>query len=100
MFAKHEWVNHGIGEYVRGGAHTNTVESYFAIFKRGLMGTYHHVSEQHLKRYLGEFDCRYNERSALGVEDTERAEKAVAGVVGKRLTYRKADGEPKPEATA
>jgi transposase-like protein len=91
MFAKHEAVNHGIGEYVRGDAHTNTVESYFALLKRGIMGTYHHVSQQHLKRYLCEFDFRYNERAALDVTDAQRATKAIAGVVGKRLTYGSAD---------
>ncbi|HUZ75306.1 MAG TPA: IS1595 family transposase [Stellaceae bacterium] len=80
-------VNHSIGEYVRGDVHTNAIESYFATFKRGMMGTYHHVSQQHLKRYLGEFDFRYNERSALEVTDAERAVKAVRGVVGKRVTY-------------
>jgi len=85
MFAKHEAVNHGIGEYVRGDARTNTVESYSAILKRGITGTFH--SQQHLKRHLCEFDFRYNERTALGVEDAERARKAVAGVVGKRVTY-------------
>lgn len=84
----HEAVNHGIGEYVRGNAHTNTIEGYFSILKRGVNGTYHHVSQQHLKRYLAEFDFRYNERSALGVEDAERTAKALAGIVGKRLTYR------------
>ena len=84
---RHEVVNHGIGEYVRGEAHTNTVESYFAILKRGIAGTYHHVSQRHLKRYLTEFDFRYNERMALEVTDVERAAKAVKGVVGKRLTY-------------
>ncbi len=73
MFASHEAVNHGIGEYVRGEAHTNTVEGYFSILKRGIMGTYHHVSGKHLKRYLGEFDFRYNERTALNVTDAERA---------------------------
>ena len=67
MFAKHEAVNHSIGEYVRGEAHTNTVEGYFSILKRGIVGTYHHVSQQHLKRYLAEFDFRYNERTALGL---------------------------------
>jgi transposase-like protein len=87
MFAKHEAVNHGAGEYVRGEAHTNTIESYFAILKRGITGTYHHVSQQHLKRYLAEFDFRYNERTALGVEDAERTTKAIKGVVGKRMTY-------------
>ena len=87
-FARHEMVNHEAGEYVRGDAHSNTVESYFATFKRGIVGIYHNVSEAHLKRYLAEFDFRYNERSALGVEDAERAAKAVKGVEGKRLTYR------------
>lgn len=87
--AGHGTVNHSIEEYVRGGFwHTNTVESYFSILKRGLIGTYHHVSPQHLKRYLGEFDFRHNERSALGVEDADRAKKAVIGIAGKRLTYR------------
>lgn len=88
-FARHERVNHGIGEYVRGPFHSNTVEGYFSILKRGIVGTYHHVSEAHLKRYLAEFDFRHNERSALGVSDTERAEKAIKGAGGKRLTYRR-----------
>lgn len=86
-FARHEMVNHEISEYVRGDAHTNTVESYFATLKRGITGTYHHVSQQHLKRYLGEFDFRHNERMALGVTDSERAEKVLRGTVGKRMTY-------------
>ncbi|MGD0865653.1 MAG: IS1595 family transposase [Rhizomicrobium sp.] len=90
-FARHEMVDHGAGEYVRGDASSNTVESYFATFKRGITGVYHNVSEAHLKRYLAEFDFRYNERSALGVEDSERAHKAVKGVVGKRLMYRQPD---------
>lgn len=89
MFARHETVNHGIGEYVRGDAHTNTVESYFAVLKRGLNGIYHHVSQQHLKRYLCEFDFRYNNRIALGIGDAERAVKALEGIAGKRLTYRR-----------
>ncbi len=88
-FARHEVVNHGAGEYVRGVAHTNTIEGYFSILKRGITGTYHHVSQQHLKRYLAEFDFRYNERSALGVNDTERTVKALKGITGKRLTYRR-----------
>lgn len=87
-FARHDTVNHGIGEYVRGGAYTNTVESYFAVLKRGIIGTYHHVSPQHLKRYLAEFDFRYNERAALEVDDRERTTRALRGIVGKRLTYR------------
>ena len=89
-FARHQSVNHSIGEYVRGDAHTNTIESYFAILKRGITGTYHHVSQQHLKRYLAEFDFRYNEREKLGVSDAERMSKSVQGIVGKRLTYRPA----------
>ena len=92
-FAGHGTVNHSIEEYVRGDFwHTNTVESYFSILKRGIIGTYHHVSAEHLKRYLGEFDFRHNERIALGVNDTERTEKAIKGAGGKRLTYRQAGG--------
>jgi transposase-like protein len=92
-FGGHGTVNHSIEEYVRGGFwHTNTVESYFSILKRGITGTYHHVSARHLKRYLGEFDFRHNERSALGVDDAKRARKAVLGVAGKRLTYQPVDG--------
>ncbi len=89
-FAGHGTVNHSIEEYVRGTFwHTNTVENYFSILKRGITGTYHHVSQQHLKRYLAEFDFRYNERAALDVSDAERATKALKGIVGKRLTYRR-----------
>jgi len=83
-------VNHSAGQYVRTGNfhHTNTIENFFSILKRGLTGTYHHVSQQHLKRYLAEFDFRHNERMALGVNDSERTTKALAGIVGKRLLYR------------
>ena len=88
-FARHQSVNHSIGEYVRGDVHTNTIEGYFSIMKRGINGVYHHVSPQHLKRYLAEFDFRYNERSALGVNDSARAGKLLNGIVGKRLTYRR-----------
>jgi len=86
-FAGHESVNHSAQEYVRMGGfvHTNTVEGYFSIFKRGIYGTFHHVSEAHLHRYLGEFDFRYNNRK---VTDAERAAFAVRGAEGKRLTYR------------
>lgn len=87
-FARHEMVDHGTGEYVRGDVHSNTVEGYFAILKRGITGVYHNVSEAHLKRYLAEFDWRYNEREALGVDDAARMEKSISGIVGKRLTYR------------
>jgi transposase-like protein len=97
-FDRHETVNHGADEYVRGNAHTNTVEGYFSILKRGIIGTYHHVSQQHLKRYLAEFDFRYNERSALGVDDKERAERLLKGIVGKRLTYRRPHQDRSPEA--
>ena len=68
--------------------HTQTVESYFSVFKRGMRGTYQHCKEKHLHRYLAEFDFRHNNRSALGVEDKERARKATIGAKGKRLTYR------------
>jgi transposase-like protein len=81
-------VDHHLGEYVRGDVHTNTIENFFSVMKRGIVGTFHHVGQQHLKRYLAEFDFRHNERVALGVNDTERTTKVLAGIVGKRLTYR------------
>jgi hypothetical protein len=85
----HKTVNHSANEYVRAKVwHTNTVENYFSILKRGIIGTYHRVSEQHLHRYLAEFDFRYNNRIARGVDDETRAAKMVEGVVNKRLTYR------------
>jgi transposase-like protein len=87
-FASHETVSHKADEYVRGDVHTNTIEGYFSIFKRGMKGVYQHCDEKHLHRYLAEFDFRYNNRAALGVEDTERATSALKGVEGKRLTYR------------
>ncbi len=89
---RHEVVNHSAGEYVRGSAHTNTIEGYFSVLKRGITGTYHHVSQKQLKRYLGEFDFRYNERSALGVDDATRAALAIKGAEGKRLTYQQPAG--------
>lgn len=88
-FAKHETVNHSAGEYGRGKAHTNTVEGFFSIFKRGMQGTYQHCGEQHLHRYLAEFDFRYNNRVALEVTDAMRHELAIKGIEGKRLTYRR-----------
>ncbi len=98
-FAGHGTVNHSAEEYVRAYFwHTNTVEGYFSILKRGVYGVYHHVSEQHLHRYLAEFDFRYNEREALDVSDAERTEKAVKGIVGKRLTYRRTNTGPNVEA--
>lgn len=86
-FASHEFVSHSDGEYVRGEVHTNTAENYFSILKRGIDGTYHHISEAHMPRYLAEFDFRYNNRVGVGVDDAERTRRALAGVVGKRLTY-------------
>jgi transposase-like protein len=90
-FASHESVNHTAGEYARGDVTTNTVESSFAILKRGLYGTFHSVSEKHLPRYLGEFDFRWNTRQSLGFNDTDRMTEALKGVSGKRLTYRRLD---------
>jgi transposase-like protein len=87
-FAEHETVNHTGKEYVRGEVHSNTVEGYYSIFKRGMKGVYQHCGEKHLHRYLAEFDFRYNNRSALGCEDQERAERALEGIKGKRLTYK------------
>lgn len=87
-FASHETVKHGASEYVRGDVTTNTVESFFALFKRGMRGTYQHCGPQHLQRYLTEFDFRYSNRIAVGVDDTERALLAIKGAAGKRLTYR------------
>jgi transposase-like protein len=87
-FAKHEWVDHGSKEYARGNVTTNTVESSFAIFKRGIMGTFHHVSERHLQRYATEFDFRWNHRASQGVDDVQRTQSLLKGIEGKRLTYR------------
>jgi transposase-like protein len=90
-FAGHGSVNHSANEYVRAYFwHTNTVEGYFSILKRGIIGVYQHVSEAHLHRYLAEFDFRYNQRIRLGVDDSERAAQALKGIVGKRLTYKPA----------
>lgn len=90
-FDQHRTVNHSAGEYVRyegdKTVHSNTIENVFSVFKRGMTGTYQHCGEAHLHRYLAEFDFRYNRRSALGVEDRERAEDAIKGAAGKRLTY-------------
>jgi transposase-like protein len=90
-FAAHHAVDHSRTEYAyKIGDHTvttNNAENYFSILKRGINGVYHSVSEAHLHRYLAEFDFRYSNRSKLGVEDTERAAKAVLGAEGKRLTY-------------
>ena len=88
-FIDHQTVNHGQEEYVRGDVHTNTVEGYFLIFKRGMKGVYQHCAKHHLHRYLAEFDFRYNHRVRLGVNDAQRAKAAMKGIEGKRLTYRR-----------
>jgi transposase-like protein len=82
-FASHETVNHKDDEYVRGDAHTNTVEGFYSIFKRGMKGIYQHCSEKHLHRYLSEFDFRYSNRVRQGVDDVERTARAIQGAVGK-----------------
>ena len=87
-FKSHEYVNHSAGEYGRDGIHTNTVEGFYSVFKRGMKGIYQHCSENHLHRYVAEFDFRYNNRMALGVDDVTRADRVLKGVSGKRLTYR------------
>jgi transposase-like protein len=87
-FDSHQMVNHSAKEYMRGPVHTNTVEGYYSIFKRGMKGVYQHCGEKHLHRYLAEFDFRYSNRVALGVDDKARAGKALTGISGKRLKYR------------
>jgi transposase-like protein len=87
-FAAHETVTHSHGEYMRGDIHTNSVEGYFSIFKRGMRGVYQHCKEKHLHRYLAEYDFRFNHRTKLGFNDGERAALALKGADGKRLTYR------------
>jgi transposase-like protein len=99
-FASHDTVNHGAKEYGRGPVYTNTIEGVFSIFKRGMKGVYQHCREKHLHRYLAEFDFRYNNRSALGVEDQERTGNALRGVAGKRLTYRGSNSNFAAETTA
>lgn len=85
-FAGHEFVRHGIGEYGRGVIHTNTIEGFFSVSKRGMKGVYRHCGKKHLHRYMAEFDVRYDNRKANGIEDSERADIALRGIVGKRLT--------------
>jgi transposase-like protein len=94
-FAQHDAVDHHRGEYGyterKTGVkiNTNTIEGFYSIFKRGMKGVYQHCGEKHLHRYVAEFDFRYNNRSAVGIEDMERADKLALGIVGKRLTYRR-----------
>lgn len=91
-FSGHETIKHSEGSYARGRVHTNTVEGFFAILKRGIVGTFHHVSKGHLHRYCDEFAFRYNTRTALGVNDGERAAILAQGMEGKRLTYKQPSG--------
>jgi transposase-like protein len=85
--AKHESVDHSKYEWARGDVHTNTLENFFSVFKRGLVGTYQHMDSKHFERYLAEFDFRYNTRAKLGIDDKAREAIAVKGAKGKRLTY-------------
>jgi hypothetical protein len=99
-FSGHGSVNHSAQEYVRAFFwHTNTVENYFSILKRGINGVYHHVSEKHLDRYLAEFSFRYSNRIALGIDDDMRTIAALKGTVGKRLTYRQPNKRTNREAS-
>lgn len=94
-FSAHGVVRHGREEYVNPEdrtIHTNTIEGYFSVFKRGMKGVYQHCSKRHLHRYLAEYDFRYNNRVALGVDDVARTSRALSGIVGKRLKYRVSSG--------
>lgn len=90
-FAEHKTVNHSMDEYFKDGAGVQSAEAFFSLLKRGVFGTFHSISEQHLQRYVDEFVFRWNNRSSLGVEDFERAAKLLKGASGKRLTYRPTD---------
>ena len=90
-FAQHDSVNHSKEEWTRGDAHVNNAESFFALVKRGVYGTWHAVSEKHLQRYVNEAAFRWNNRVKLGIDDTERANRAIKGAKGKRLMYRQPD---------
>jgi transposase-like protein len=92
-FAAHESVDHSKFEWARGDVHTNNLEGFFSIFKRGVVGVYQHIDTKHFDRYLAEFDFRQNTRVKLGINDTQRAEIALKGVVGKRLTYETTQSE-------
>lgn len=89
-FESHGVVRHGIGEYGHGDIHTNTVEGFFSIFKRGMKGVYQHCGHDHLHRYVAEFDFRYSNRVKLGIDDEARADNLLRGTIGKRLTYQTA----------
>jgi transposase-like protein len=91
-FKRHQMIRHMDKQYVRGNVHTNTVEGFFSLLKRGINGTFHHISKGHLHRYCSEFEFRYNTRTALGYTDGERASLLVKGAEGKRLTYKMPSG--------
>jgi len=99
-FAGHGSVNHSAEEWVRGETHINTVEGFFSVFKRGMVGVYQHCTERHLHRYLAEFDFRYSNRMALGIDDEQRTERAIRGIIGKRLTYKTTRSQKAPTPTA
>jgi transposase-like protein len=86
-FAGHDYTTHSAGEYVRGDVHTNTTEGFYSVFKRGMKGIYQHCAEKHLHRYVAEFDFRYNNRTRLGINDTERTQRTIRGAQGRRLMY-------------
>jgi hypothetical protein len=95
VFDAHGWTNHGSGQYVDyldSEIHTNTVEGFYSIFKRGMKGVYQHCGKQHLHRFAAEFHFRYNNRTANGVDNVERGQIALLGAVGKRLTYARPSG--------
>lgn len=97
-FTSHETVNHADDEWARGEVHTNTIEGYFSIFKRGMKGVYQHCSAANLHRYLAEFDFRYSNRIALGIDDNARTEKALKRIGGRRLMYKKSTGKEATQA--
>jgi|SRR5579885_89100 len=88
-WGQHKFVDHSRRQWRRGDAHTNTLEGFFSVFKRGLIGVYQHIDEKHIDRYLAEFDFRFNTRAKLGIDDVQRTDRAIAGAKGKRLTYAK-----------
>lgn len=91
-FAGHDTIKHSEGKYVRGHVHTNTVEGFFSLLKRGITGSFHHVSKGHLHRYVSEFEFRYNTRTALGFTDSDRAALIVEGAEGRHMTYKQPSG--------
>jgi transposase-like protein len=97
-FAGHDYTTHSKGEYVRDGyIHTNTTEGFYSVFKRGMIGVYQHCGEQHLHRYVAEFDFRYNNRMRLGVDNAERTRRTIRGAAGKRLMYQQSGSLPAPQ---